>query len=176
MQAQMRRELFANDARLAGYSPDAPFAELPEEIRTLVRDATTAFREKNRLFSDREVVREIRAILEHGTAQAERTGAQTSAASAPGASAQPTIALDAKHAKVSITYCSECGYEPQTLELTSALMRAFPEQLSLIEIIPWQDGAFDVTVNGDLVHSMFRDGGFPENETILAAVRERIAR
>ena len=29
----------------------------------------------------------------------------------------------AKPVKVTITYCAECGYEPQTLALTDALMR-----------------------------------------------------
>ncbi|NNJ08841.1 SelT/SelW/SelH family protein [Chloroflexales bacterium ZM16-3] len=76
--------------------------------------------------------------------------------------------------KVSITYCAACGYEPQTLALASALMNAFVYDLAAIELIPWQDGSFDVVVDGDLIHSMYREGGFPEHETIIAAVRERI--
>lgn len=77
--------------------------------------------------------------------------------------------------KVRIVYCAACGYEPQTLELTSALMYAFTHDLASIELIPWHEGAFDVVVNGDLVHSMFRDGGFPENETVIQAVRTRLS-
>jgi len=77
--------------------------------------------------------------------------------------------------RVAITYCAECGYEQFTLDLAAALMREFGAELSKIEIVPWHDGAFDVTVNGELVHSMYRDGGFPEHETIIAAVRERLA-
>jgi selenoprotein W-related protein len=78
----------------------------------------------------------------------------------------------AKHlVKVTITYCSECGYEPQTLALAEALMKEFRHELSEIELIPWLDGSFDVTVNGELVHSMYRDGGFPEHRTIIEAVR-----
>ncbi len=77
--------------------------------------------------------------------------------------------------KVKITYCAECGYEPQTLALADALMRAFTHQLSSIELIPWYEGSFDVSVDGDLVHSMYRDGGFPEHETVIAAVRARLA-
>ena len=77
--------------------------------------------------------------------------------------------------KVSITYCAECGYEPQTLALADALMRTFTHQLALIELIPWYEGSFDVAVDGQLVHSMYRDGGFPAHETVLDAVRARLA-
>ncbi len=76
--------------------------------------------------------------------------------------------------KVKITYCAECGYEPQTLELTKALMYEFGSQLSAIELIPWDSGTFDVTVDGDLVHSMKREGGFPEHDAVKRAVRARL--
>ena len=77
--------------------------------------------------------------------------------------------------KVTITYCAECGYEPQTLALADALMRRFGHQLSSIELVPWYEGSFDVTVDGELVHSMYRDGGFPEPETIVDAVQGKLA-
>jgi selenoprotein W-related protein len=73
--------------------------------------------------------------------------------------------------KVSITYCSECGYEPQTLALTEALMKSCGHELSEIELIPWDEGSFDVTVDGELVHSMYREGGFPEHGVVIDAVR-----
>jgi selenoprotein W-related protein len=74
--------------------------------------------------------------------------------------------------KVTITYCSECGYEPQTLALADALMKTFRHELSEIELIPWYDGSFDVTVNGERVHAMYRDSGFPEHSKIIDAVRK----
>jgi len=77
-------------------------------------------------------------------------------------------------AKVKITYCAECGYEPQTLELARALMLEFGSRLSAIELIPWDSGAFDVSVDGQLVHSMRRDGGFPDNNLIKKAVRAHL--
>ncbi|HLZ08243.1 MAG TPA: Rdx family protein [Chloroflexota bacterium] len=77
--------------------------------------------------------------------------------------------------KVKITYCAECGYETQTLDLARALMYQLGLELSSIEIIPWYEGSFDVSVDGDLIHSMYRDGGFPEHQTIIDAARARLA-
>jgi selenoprotein W-related protein len=73
--------------------------------------------------------------------------------------------------KVTISYCAECGYEPQTLALAQALMVRFRHELAEIELIPWEDGAFDVVVDGELVHSMFREGGFPEHSLVIEAVQ-----
>jgi selenoprotein W-related protein len=138
-----------------------------------VMEATNAFREEHRSFSDREVFREIRAIAEHGLKPAAAIDRQEALGTAPQTGA---TVRRAKHPiKVSITYCASCGYEPQTLALASALMHEFLHDLASIELIPWQDGAFEVVVDGDLVHSMYRDGGFPEHETIIRAVRERLA-
>ena len=86
----------------------------------------------------------------------------------------PATAGQRQPVKVSIVYCAACGYEPQTLALTSALMHAFTYDLAAIELIPWEEGAFDVVVNGDLVHSMYREGGFPDHDTIIQAVRDRL--
>lgn len=79
--------------------------------------------------------------------------------------------MAARPLKVTIAYCSECGYEPQTLALAETLMKTFRHELAEIEIIPWYEGAFDVSVDGELVHSMYREGGFPEHATVIAAVR-----
>ena len=76
--------------------------------------------------------------------------------------------------RVRIAYCSECGYEPQTLALADALMRRFGDQLSAIEIVPWFDGTFDVSVDGEAVHSMARDGGFPAHDAVIEAVASRL--
>ena len=76
--------------------------------------------------------------------------------------------------RVKITYCAECGYEPQTLELAKALMLEFGARLSCIELIPWEGGTFDVSVDGQLIHSMTRDGGFGDTAVIKDEVRARL--
>jgi selenoprotein W-related protein len=83
--------------------------------------------------------------------------------------------MTGKPVKVKITYCAECGYEPQTLELAKALMVEFGSRLSSVELIPWDGGTFDVSVDGTLVHSMSRQGGFPKPDAIKTAVRARLA-
>jgi selenoprotein W-related protein len=77
--------------------------------------------------------------------------------------------------RVTITYCAECGYEPQTLDLVKALMLEFGNRLSSIELIPWEGGTFDVSVDGQLIHSMTRDGGFGDPAGIKQAVRARLS-
>jgi selT/selW/selH-like putative selenoprotein len=169
----MRRDLFANDPLLSKFPANTSPGELPEDARNRYIQANTAFRTEHRLFSDQEVVRELRALVEHGIAQLDAT--EQPAAATTVVSNGATAVTKTDRVKVAITYCAECGYEPQTLELTGVLMKTFLHELSSIELIPWQDGAFDVVVGGDLVHSMYRDGGFPEHATIIQAVRDRLA-
>jgi len=171
---RFRADLFKNDPVLSGFSPDTSVAQLPEDARLRLTQAMNTFREEQRVFSDHEVVRELRTIVEGGL-QAIAPSAKSTAAGATVTPEQP-VQRTPHPIKVSITYCAECGYEPQTLALTSALMHEFVSDLGSIELIPWHDGAFDVVVDGDLVHSMYRDGGFPKNDAIISAVRERLAK
>jgi selT/selW/selH-like putative selenoprotein len=162
---------FASDPDLAGFPPSTPPAELPEEVRNRLSQALAAFRTEKRPFSDSEVVREIRELLSGYVTKTPTI--QLTPTNTP-LWQQATRPPAEQPIKVSITYCAECGYEPQTLNLTSALMLEFRGDLASIELIPWHDGMFDVVVDGELVHSMARDGGFPENEAILKAVRNRL--
>ena len=83
--------------------------------------------------------------------------------------------MPARPVKIQIDYCAECGYDHEALDLTAALMKEFHMYLGSITIVPAGDGAYDVWVDGQLVHSMYRDGGFPAHETVLDAVRARLA-
>lgn len=174
-QAEMRANLFATEPLLADIAPDTPMGQMPEAARERVMQAFTTFRQENRAFSDQEVVRELRVIVEKGQTQFQSQSQGQGKAIPLSVGTNGSTSHRTARVKVSITYCAACGYEPQTLQLTSALMHEFVDSLSTIELIPWHDGAFDVVVNGDLIHSMYRDGGFPTDETIAQAVRARLA-
>jgi selT/selW/selH-like putative selenoprotein len=167
-----RMRIFANDPELASFAPNTPPSEMPEDARLRLSQGLAAFRAEKRRFSDSEVIREVREAIS-GAARVGSPSIQVTSSNAP-AWKQSNRPAAEQPVKVSITYCAECGYEPQTVALASALMMEFRGDLASIEIIPWHDGMFDVVVDGELVHSMMRDGGFPENQTILNAVRNRL--
>ena len=169
---EARVKQFASDPELAGFSPSAPPGELPEEARLRLGQVLTEFRAEKRNFSDSDVLREIREVVTG--ALATQPSVIPIATNGKSSWKQASRPPSEQPIKVSVTYCAECGYEPQTLALVSALMIEFRGDLASIEIIPWEDGMFDVVVDGELVHSMLRDGGFPENETIINAVRNRL--
>lgn len=78
-----------------------------------------------------------------------------------------------KPRRITIAYCAECGYGQPALDLTRALMKTLGPKLPPVELLAIPD-VFEVVVMGDLVHSMERDGGFPTDESMVEAVRERM--
>lgn len=54
-------------------------------------------------------------------------------------------------------------------------MLRFGTRLTAIELLPWEEGAFEVRVGADLVHSMYRDGGFPDLQAVMDAVEARLS-
>lgn len=66
MQGKMLDKLFATDPALQGVPRETSPAQLPEAARTRLMQALTGFRTEMRETSDREVVREIRELIEQG--------------------------------------------------------------------------------------------------------------
>ena len=66
MQGQMVGNLFATEPALQGLSRETSPAQLPEAARMRLMQALMAFRAETRSTADREVVRELRELVERG--------------------------------------------------------------------------------------------------------------
>lgn len=167
------KNMYATDPLFAEIAPGTSPSEMPEAARARFGQVMTNFRVENGQFSVNEVLRELREIIT-GTKAAQPEVIPVAAGGQQPAWKRATRPAAEQPVKVSITYCAECGYEPQTISLVSALIYEFRADLALVEIIPWHDGTFDVVVDGELVHSMMRDGGFPEDKAIIDFVKSRL--
>jgi thioredoxin family protein len=68
MGVEFRQELYSTDPAFAGIPLNTPVTQLPDVARMKLFKALTEFRLRTREFSDHEVVREIREIIQHGVA------------------------------------------------------------------------------------------------------------
>ena len=72
--------------------------------------------------------------------------------------------------QIRITYCYDCGYTDQTLDLVKKLLADFEDDIESLTLIPASDGIFDVEVDGKMVHSKHKTGLFPEYPKVKAAL------
>jgi selenoprotein W-related protein len=72
---------------------------------------------------------------------------------------------------VKITYCWECGYGDQVVDLTKRLLTSFEDSIEDLTIVPGADGIFDVEVDGKLLHSKHKAGWFPEWDELKAKIK-----
>jgi hypothetical protein len=68
MGVEFRQELFSSDPAFADLTHNTPITQLPDTVRVKLFQALKEFRLKTREFSDHEVVREIREIIQQGVA------------------------------------------------------------------------------------------------------------
>ncbi len=64
LRGRRRREIYASDPAFG--SPDAPAADLPEDVRARLTAAIQAMREETRPFANAEVIRELRELVTAG--------------------------------------------------------------------------------------------------------------
>ena len=75
--------------------------------------------------------------------------------------------------RVRIVYCRRGGYQDRALELARDIITFFDDVS--VELVPGDNGVFDVFVNDELVHSRFQTRRFPDSEEILSEVGRRRA-
>ena len=74
---------------------------------------------------------------------------------------------------VTITYCVQCDYLPQAMDLASAIQEQFGMAAVLEE---GRQGIFEVKLNGNVIYNNFEQGGrLPVNEEIFREIRKTVA-
>ena len=58
--------------------------------------------------------------------------------------------------------------------MTSKLLTTYKQQIREMKLIPAGGGAFELTVNGDLIYSKLKTGQFPDEKWVVDAVGSRL--
>ena len=76
--------------------------------------------------------------------------------------------------EVLIRYCLPCRYQPKALQDADAILKEFGPELSSLRLVPGDHGVYDVEVDGQLVFSLDQATRFPEADSLIRTIRERI--
>jgi selenoprotein W-related protein len=58
--------------------------------------------------------------------------------------------------------------------LTAKLLSNFKQKIQGFTLVPAGGGCFEVTVNGELIYSKLQTDKFPDEQTVLETVRDRL--
>lgn len=71
---------------------------------------------------------------------------------------------------VTIEYCSSCGYLAKAASLAEVILRTNTRTIAEVKLVPSDDGAFEVSADGMLIHSRKATGRHANPDDILAAL------
>jgi selenoprotein W-related protein len=57
--------------------------------------------------------------------------------------------------------------------LTDKLLTGFKQKITALTLVPAGGGCFEVSVNGELIHSKLATGEFPDEQAMIDAVGKR---
>ncbi len=60
--------------------------------------------------------------------------------------------------------------------MTSKLLPRFKQAFTSYKLVPTGGGAFEVSVNGELIYSKLKTGKFPDEQAVVDAVATRLKR
>lgn len=72
--------------------------------------------------------------------------------------------------RMTIRYCSECGYAQRAAWLASEMLTGYGQYIAGLELQPGGGGEFEVSIGDSLVHSKRANGQFPEPDGIAEAL------
>ena len=76
--------------------------------------------------------------------------------------------------QIGIRYCAMCGYTAQAISLSDRLLSTYLRKISGLTLTPDSGGCFEVTADGDLLHSKLATDDFPDEQAVVDAVGARL--
>ena len=73
--------------------------------------------------------------------------------------------------KLTIVFCRKCGYQDRAVELARDVLNFFDDVS--VEIVPGDNGVFDVYLDGELIFSRHKERRFPLNEEVLSVIGKK---
>ena len=77
--------------------------------------------------------------------------------------------------RVEIHYCTKCKWLLRSTWMAQELLSTFEDDISEVALIPGADAIFEIKVNGNLIWSRVRDGGFPDIKVLKSLIRDVVA-
>ncbi|QQE78627.1 Rdx family protein [Alicyclobacillus sp. SO9] len=83
--------------------------------------------------------------------------------------------MELKKFRMTIEYCTSCGYIPIASRTAVEVLSKHHPELSEVALIPSSDGAFEVSVEGTPVFSKKEMARFPEHDEVVRLFEEFMA-
>ncbi len=77
--------------------------------------------------------------------------------------------------RVEIRYCTKCKWLLRSAWMAQELLSTFEDDISEVALVPGANAVFEIKINGSLIWSRDRDGGFPEIKVLKSLVRDVVA-
>ena len=71
--------------------------------------------------------------------------------------------------KITIKYCAQWNYLPRASSLGDELKKNLGAE---IELVAGSNGIFDVSLDGNIIYSKFKQGHFPQADEIIQLIKE----
>ncbi|TDI92485.1 MAG: SelT/SelW/SelH family protein [Gammaproteobacteria bacterium] len=77
--------------------------------------------------------------------------------------------------RVEIRYCTKCKWLLRSAWMAQELLSTFEDDISEVALVPGANAVFEIKINGSLIWSREKDGGFPEIKVLKSLVRDVVA-
>ncbi|HQU15618.1 MAG: selenoprotein W-related protein [Chromatiales bacterium 21-64-14] len=77
--------------------------------------------------------------------------------------------------RLEIEYCTQCRFVLRAAWMAQELLMTFDTELGEVSLIPGTGGAFEIRLDGEILHSRRATHEFPESKQLKQMVRDRIA-